>query len=52
MAAVHTGDAGLNPTWSKFFLFNNVHYNSKVTNTELQNINWLMDYRDAHWYNY
>jgi len=37
----------------QFFLFNtflNVHCIVKVTNTELQDINRLMGYRDAQWY--
>jgi len=27
-----------------------MHYIVKVTKTEVQNINWLLGYRDAYWY--
>jgi len=41
IAAVHTGDGGLNSTWSKNFLFNiflKYIIMMKVTSTELQDV--------------
>jgi len=52
---LHTGDAGSSlrvqvTLEANFFSFNNflnVHYIVKMTNTELQDVNRLMGYRDA-----
>jgi len=53
-AAVHTGDAGSRPRvqvplQAIFFrsIVFNAHYIVKVANTEIQDINQFMSYRDA-----